>query len=216
MLSLRDARRWLVPVLAFAGFVLSTQQVLSAGLLTHADEPVHELLTTHHDATLDAAMTVVGAVAQFPVSAPILAACAAYLAIRRASWTPVLACGIPLLLLSATTVAAKALIGRAGPDKTPGTLHDGGTAFPSGHAATAAVVSLLLVALFVPARRKTTWLGLTAAFCWSLLTGFSRVYTDDHWLSDVVGGLLLGLAIGGAVFAVLRRTTESDSISPRL
>lgn len=212
--GLRGAPRpglWLFPALALGGFVLLTQQVLNRGPLTQADLPVHDLVTREHSAALDAAMTAVSAVAQFPVSAPILFASAAILAIRRSSWAPVLACGIPLLLLSAVTVTAKVLIGRAGPDRTPGTLHVDGTAYPSGHAATAVVVALLFVALFAPERRR--WRA--AASCWVLLVGFARVYVDDHWLTDVAGGWLLGLAVAGTAIAVLRRATESDSISPR-
>ncbi|WP_158687978.1 MULTISPECIES: phosphatase PAP2 family protein [Actinomycetes] len=207
------ARDWLIPALALLGFVVLTQQVLTLGPLTRADEPVHELITREHSVVLDVLLTIVSAVAQFPVSAPILFAYAVFRSVRRSSWAPVLTCGLPLLLLSATTLAAKLLIGRAGTDQTPDTLHVGGTAYPSGHAATAVVVSTLFVVLLALENRKR---ALAAAGGWSALVGFARIYVDAHWVSDVAGGLLLGLAIAGTTLVVLRRPTESDSRSPLL
>lgn len=71
-------------------------------------------------------------------------------------------------------------------------------AFPSGHTS-GMVVFLGLFAAFIaqelPQRKR--WMTYSLLSIPMLLTGISRLYLGVHWLSDVVGGLLLGLLICG-------------------
>ncbi|MEV8531647.1 phosphatase PAP2 family protein [Streptomyces sp. NPDC051211] len=63
-------------------------------------------------------------------------------------------------------------------------------AYPSGHALTAAVVCGLLLWLFPSST------GARAAAVVSVLgVGFTRILLGVHWLSDVVGGWLLGVVV---------------------
>ena len=64
-------------------------------------------------------------------------------------------------------------------------------AFPSGHAASAASLAWVLTRRW---RRVAIPLWALAA-----VVAFSRVYLDRHWLSDVVFGFALGLAVAWAV-----------------
>ncbi|MFH8985504.1 phosphatase PAP2 family protein [Streptomyces varsoviensis] len=70
-------------------------------------------------------------------------------------------------------------------------------AFPSGHALTATVVCGLLVWLLALHGTRSTWLGTATAAAAVSVAGVSltRVYLGVHWLSDVVGGALLGAAL---------------------
>lgn len=68
-----------------------------------------------------------------------------------------------------------------------------GYAFPSGHAAESLVGFSLLARIF--ARGQARWARLaiwTLAVLLVLGVGFSRIYLGVHWLSDVVGGYVLG------------------------
>lgn len=77
-----------------------------------------------------------------------------------------------------------------------------GTSFPSGHAADAAALAVLIVML-VPARhRRVAAVSMTL---FALLGGVSRVYLGAHWPTDVVGGYLLGAGVGAAVGYVAQR-----------
>uniref|UniRef100_A0AAU2UY61 Phosphatase PAP2 family protein n=1 Tax=Streptomyces sp. NBC_00003 TaxID=2903608 RepID=A0AAU2UY61_9ACTN len=62
--------------------------------------------------------------------------------------------------------------------------------FPSGHAAGAAMLVVMVGALLVPAaRRRAYWVGgglFTAAMMWS------RTWLHAHWLSDTVAGAAAG------------------------
>ena len=82
--------------------------------------------------------------------------------------------------------------------------------YPSGHVARAIFLAVLVLA-FMP-RRLSVPLTLLA-----LTTPLARMYTEDHRLSEVLGGAMLGLAVGsGAVWMVLflaRRTKGSTGVA---
>lgn len=63
--------------------------------------------------------------------------------------------------------------------------------FPSSHATNIAGVALLLGWRY----RRAAWLAALIAF----LVGYSRIYLGVHYPGDVVGGWLLGLALGAGV-----------------
>ncbi len=84
----------------------------------------------------------------------------------------------------------KFAVGRTRPRPFPGAPHALGASFPSGHALTAAAVAIALLA--VVAHRRWT---ITAGACLVVLAvAFSRLALGVHYLSDVVGGILLGVA----------------------
>lgn len=63
--------------------------------------------------------------------------------------------------------------------------------YPSGHAARA--VFIALIAWAVLDRKK--WIG-AALILYVALVAVSRIYLGHHWLSDVIGGSLLGSGLG--------------------
>jgi membrane-associated phospholipid phosphatase len=82
--------------------------------------------------------------------------------------------------------------------------------YPSGHAMSSALLLGIVAFIAVRAvrRRSAKVLIVALAAILGLLVGFSRVYLGVHWLSDVLAGwdlalALLGLWIGG--FLMLRR-----------
>ncbi|MBI1877307.1 MAG: VanZ family protein [Chloroflexi bacterium] len=69
--------------------------------------------------------------------------------------------------------------------------------YPSGHAATAFAVALVLALAY---RRGRWWaLALAAAS----LIAFSRVYLGYHYPSDIIGGAILGAGAGAASYGLL-------------
>lgn len=77
------------------------------------------------------------------------------------------------------------------PVRTPST-----TSFPSGHAS-AAFFAATLLTHFSGVRYAPAWFTLAT------VVGSSRAYVRIHHASDVVGGAVVGAALGGVVIAVL-------------
>ena len=98
-------------------------------------------------------------------------------------------------LLSSTL---KAVVDRARPPD--GLVHPAGASFPSGHAAYAGATCVALVLLFssVGPRRRLWW---TLAALGIATMAWSRTYLQVHWLSDTVGGALLGVGVALVSFA---------------
>ena len=79
-------------------------------------------------------------------------------------------------------------------------------AYPSGHLANL-VVLLVIVALVV--RRPWCW---AVAATLAAAMAASRTYLGVHWLSDTIGGALLGAGIALLAWAVVPRASERTSV----
>ncbi len=86
------------------------------------------------------------------------------------------------------------------------------TSFPSGHTAVATTVAVILGLLL---RRWYVWmLGVV----WVVFMMWSRTYLHAHWLSDVVAGMLEGIAVASLVWCAVeairdRRAARSAQTS---
>jgi membrane-associated phospholipid phosphatase len=71
------------------------------------------------------------------------------------------------------------------------------TSFPSGHVAFATALVTVLILLF------RHWLWWVLGGVWVVWMAWSRTYLAAHWLTDVIGGLFLGVAVGVLVWAAV-------------
>jgi len=99
----------------------------------------------------------------------------------------------------------KVIVGRARPVFSDPVAHAAGKSFPSGHAMTSLTVFGLVVILAGHHRRAAIGVAVVAVGA----VGFSRLALGVHYLSDVLGGWLLGTAWLLAVdWLFNRRPTE--------
>ncbi|WP_417511105.1 phosphatase PAP2 family protein [Microbacterium sp.] len=114
-----------------------------------------------------------------------LAILAGLLLARR--WRAAVLVAITLLASVGAVQLLKSLFGRTRPQDMLVTSDFG--SFPSGHTANAATIAALAVLLF-----PRLWVLIVAA-AWMLAMAFSRTLVSAHWLSDTVGGMLVGIGV---------------------
>ncbi|MER5480714.1 phosphatase PAP2 family protein [Streptomyces sp. NPDC002734] len=144
-------------------------------------------------------------------------AVAVWLAWRRGQWWSA------LWLLGVVVVAAlaqqvlKAVVARPRPVWPDPVDHAHYSAFPSGHAMTATVCCglLLWVLYHQGVGRGVRRAAVTVAAVSVVGVGFTRVWLGVHWLSDVVGGWLLGALVVAAALVVRERLPLLRDSGPR-
>lgn len=103
-------------------------------------------------------------------------------------------------LSSLVTRIPKTLVGRQRPNNAAG---DGpfaikgpfkGASFPSGHTTAAFSVASVIATQY----RDTKWVPVVA-YTVASMVGLSRIYDNQHWLSDVVAGAAIGTFVGNLV-----------------
>lgn len=185
-------------------------QVTSQGPITHYDSSValriHEYVVSHD--WLAGVATVVsffGVPAWFWITIGITA----IVLWRRGQWRVALFLGAANILGGVLDTIVKVVVDRPRPEFVDPIAHAFGKSFPSGHtmASTVGYGSLLLVLLpFIPPRRRVLAVG--GYFFVVALIGLSRLALGVHFVSDVLGGFVLGMAwllAATAAFRIWRR-----------
>jgi undecaprenyl-diphosphatase len=117
-----------------------------------------------------------------------------------------------VILLLASTIGGIVLnavlklgFNRSRPTMFAPLVHAVGSSFPSGHAMNAAIVytTVAYLAARLHKRRWARWLVMTAAFVVIALISFSRMYLGVHYPSDVLAGIIVGLAWAGFCMTTL-------------
>lgn len=198
---------------------IALQRLILGGILVGAAVILGILVTVDADWDLDAWWN--GFVQTFAVVQPLslamnflgggwfatfvvpLSAIAALLAMRR-PWGAALV-GLASIVSAGGVQLLKAVFGRARPEEML-VISDHGS-YPSGHVANAATIAVIALVLF-----PRVWVAVVGA-AWIFVMAFSRTQVHAHWLSDTVGGAMVGAGFALLVAAALtaRLTRESDA-----
>ena len=184
--------------------------VLGHGEPLGVDLAVHQMMLALRNPLADYPMAALASLGDWPVLAPACALVLGYFIWRQrwmaaAHWLAALAFGLALTWLLGDTVDVV---------RPPGA--SSGFGFPS-IAVTMSTIAFgffaVLIAREMPGRDRV-WPYLVSGLVVAVI-GFARLYLGAHWLSDVVGGMLLGivwlLVLG---IAYRRRVTRSFWIKP--
>lgn len=170
--------------------------------VSHATDGKHRWPVFKAIADLGGGVTVPGIPFQVQVPMTGLAVVGLGAAAVTRSWRPVfaMAAGYAALLV---VLVLKAIGDRPGPSMAGNALSGGLGYFPSGHTGNTMLgygtAALILAYVFTGHRARVT---IAAAMTlWALAVGFSLVWMDYHWVSDVLGSYAL---CGAALFGVAR------------
>lgn len=160
------------------------------GPIEHVDMRValHFWPITHSHSTRAAAF--LAKVGQPHLACIVLGALACVVALFRRSLGPLLLTAVGLITIGVVTAFLKDSVGRKA------ILGAATNSFPSGHTGVAVVAAGLTIALLLhPKLRHRNYLVLAAAAVWGAIMAWGRVVSESHWVSDVIGGWGLGMAV---------------------
>ena len=162
------------------------------------DKPHWPLIKNFSDLAGGVAIHKVPVRIQLPIATLAVVTLAA--AVARWSWRPFLAAGFGGVAL-AFVLMLKANGHRPGPGMAGKVLHGGLGYFPSGHTANTVLsygtAAMILAWAFRSRGAKLAIAGVMTLF--ALAMGFSLVWLDYHWVSDVLGSYAL---CGAMLFGV--------------
>jgi undecaprenyl-diphosphatase len=165
----------------------------------HLDESTYRAMDDIRNVVLSGVARALNVIGGGSVTIPVRAVVSVWLAFRR-RWRALGAWVLTWVAAEVLLTVAKAFFHR---DRPPDPLVAvTGYSFPSGHAVAAAATAVALVLVLMPSGpRRRKWEAIAVLF--SFVMAFSRVYLNAHWLSDVVAGVVLGVAValGSAALA---------------
>jgi undecaprenyl-diphosphatase len=192
----------LVLLLATIGFILLSQLAGYFPFMHNLNQLVFHTLQALHNPPFDHAMVFITGMGDFWLLAGLVLLTAVYLILTKqylALWHWLAVFLFPVLLVE----LLKEFYALPRP---PGMDMLQGYAYPSGHAslatATYGFLAILLARDVQPPYRLAIYIVASLLI---LLIAFSRLYLGAHWLTDVVAGVLLGLAWAALLGIAYRR-----------
>lgn len=171
--------------------------VFTHGPLTHLNEPVFELLRSLHTRVGDDIMLAATLLGDKHVQLVSALFIFGWFVWKRYIWAAMHWLSVTFLSVGAVEMLKNFYYSA----RPTGLLHSPvSSSFPSGHTilvtALFGFLAMLIAHYSSPTRRK---IPLLIASFFILSVALSRIYLGEHWLTDVLGGLFLGLACAGLV-----------------
>ena len=180
-------------VLLLLGVVV-TCVVATSSVLQPLDERFRELMVAARWAPLVAVCKALNVGFGTAVLWPVRVVVTVVIALRR-QWSTLFAWVATVAISELLIGPVKAVVDRPRP---PGALvATSAASYPSGHAIASAVTAIGVVMALTTGRRRLHW--MVVAVVVSAAVALSRTYLSAHWLTDVIGGSLLGAGLALAV-----------------
>ena len=159
------------------------------------DTSIEEWLADHRTGWLNSATFIGSQLADSVVKISVTALVAVIMLAVWRRWLEPLMVAVTLVFEASAFIAITWIVGRPRPAVERLETSPVGSSFPSGHVAAAVAYAGIAVVVFWHTRRRL-WrvLSVTLVTLVTLAAGFSRMYRGMHHLTDVLAGMLLGLA----------------------
>lgn len=175
------------------GEILTNWSVLSG--LVEFDERVARDLVDGRTETKNDIAGWVSSISDTFVKIALSILLAAFFLWRFRRWHEAVAIGLPLIFEATAFIVTTYIVGRPRPDVERLLESPVDTSFPSGHVAAATVYAAIAVVVFWHTR--AIWartLAVVAATLVSVGVAWARAYEGMHYFTDVVAGVVLGVA----------------------
>jgi membrane-associated phospholipid phosphatase len=133
---------------------------------------------------------------------PLLALVAVVACVRSRSWRPAAYAALLAGVTGVLTMVTKVIVGRPDPHQDMTAV---GGSFPSGHTVT---VLICLGGAILLLQERPRWWEWAVVGLVGVAMGLSLLLQAAHWFTDVLGGLLLGLAVLAAAVGLRVRGTD--------
>ena len=153
--------------------------------------------------------TLFGTAIDWPIRALVT-----LLIILRRRWLALAAWALTVLASELCIGLIKGSIDRPRPPES--LIATSGASYPSGHAIASAVTAIGIVMALTTGRRRLWW--MITAVSIAAAVALSRTYLSAHWLSDVIGGALIGAGLALTIpetLEVARDHTSRPTIPAR-
>ena len=188
---------------AGAAGLAATAVAQRRGAFRRVDRRTQDVIDARRRPVLKKVAKVGSATGKWVFQLPVSLAFGAWVAHRR-GWMA--GAAVPAASVGSTVLqkTMKALFHRPRPMRA---RKDGkrDNSFPSGHAAAAVAVGGTGAYVALREFGAPAWAVVPAAVLFPVLTSGSKLYDERHYLSDIVGGLAGGLAVGAAACALYER-----------
>ena len=154
---------------------------------------------------------------QRSVLLPILLVVAGVLARRHRTWRPLVLAFTSFFILNVVVGAMKVVIGRSVTETGDPSVLNRGIIFPSGHSSNMVLTGGVLVYLLFRYTEHPPVRWVLAG--WTFLTSLTiatSLYLGTHWISDLVGGVLVGGLLLQAVIVFDRKTAHVREDPPAI
>ena len=180
-----------------AMFVILSEQVGKSGWLAGADASTLVWLVGHRTVIWTAAavaVTTCGGPTGVAVAATVISAIWSW---RWRSPLPAVVIVGTVAVAAGANTLTKLEVDRARPPVSARLVAEADLSYPSGHAVGTVALAGAVLILYLPVARSQLRrvAALVAAAVAAAVVAMSRLYLGVHWLSDVVGGALLGMSV---------------------